>query len=276
MAQAPTPQETGGTPAQPRASATVMLLQDGSDGIEVFMLRRHGKADFGDAWVFPGGLAAQSDYDRSLEPFCSGLDDQEASALLGIPEGGLGYWVAAIRECFEESGFLLARDFEGRLCQPGAPEHEARFADYRSALARGELTLREVCAVESLTLNVTALEYVSFWTTPVVMARRYATRFFVAGVPAGQHGVADGRETVDSRWVAPRVVLAAPDALADLHLHPPTRVNLQWLAAFDTVEACMQAAQVLDKKTIREIVPVINADGSRRSVSLPDGSEVPL
>ena len=263
---------------KPVPSATVMLLRDHESALEVLMLRRHKGADFASAWVFPGGLAAPSDFERSLDPFCSGLDDVHASTQLGVETGGLGLWVAGIRECFEESGFLLARDFEGELCQPGSPEHRARFEDYRVALAQEEITLREVCETENLTLDVGALEYVSFWTTPVPLARRYATRFFVAAVPQGQEGAPDGRETTASRWVTPEAALDAGDQTSDdaMILHPPTRVNLQWLAKFESVGQAMVAARAIDKRDIQEIIPVIDEPKDARSVRLPDGTRVPL
>ena len=43
-----------------------------------------------------------------------GWTEAQASARLGIADGGLNYWVAAVRECFEESGLLLAVDAQGR------------------------------------------------------------------------------------------------------------------------------------------------------------------
>ena len=256
----------------PKNSATIMLLRDkpDGDGIEVFMLQRHAGADFANAFVFPGGLAGDADYAESLEPFCCGLDDRAASEQLGVERGGLGLWVAAIRECFEESGYLLARDFNGALCQPGAPEHAAKFADYRRALATNQIELQAVCEAESLSLMCSNIEYVSFWTTPVVFERRYATRFFVAAVPEGQEGVADGRETVDSIWVCPR------DAIDDarepqLKLHPPTTENLRWLARFDSVADVMTAAERMDKRTIEEVLPVVSRGSDGVRITLPDG-----
>ncbi len=252
-------------------SATIMLLRDkASAGIEVFMLQRHAGADFANAFVFPGGLAGDADYADSLEPFCCGLDDRQASEQMGLERGGLGLWVAAIRECFEESGYLLARDFTGAMCQPGAPEHADRYADYRRALAANEIQLQAVCETESLTLLCSAIEYVSFWTTPVVFERRYATRFFVAAVPEGQHGVADGRETVDSVWVCPRDAIAS-DREPQLKLHPPTTENLRWLAQFDSVDEAMAAAAAMDKASIEEILPVVSRDDAGMRITLPDG-----
>ena len=258
--------------SEPLRSATIMLLRDAAagGGIEVFMLQRHGKADFGNAHVFPGGLASDDDYAQSMEPFCYGLDDLEASRQLGLERGGLGLWVAAIRECFEESGYLLARDLSGGLCQPAVEPQAARYADYRQALADNALTMQSVCEAESLTLMCDGIEYVSFWTTPVVFERRYATRFFVAAVPEGQQGVACGRETVDAVWVCPR---AAIDDAAEprLTLHPPTLENLRWLAEFDSVDAAMAAARGMDKSAIEEVLPVMTRDEAGMRVTLPDG-----
>src|SRR3954464_5291090 len=91
-----------------------MLVRDGADGrspMEVFMLRRNLNSDFvGGAYVFPGGAVDEADRHADLEAWCSGRSDDQASAILGVDEGGLAYWVAAIRECFEEAGVLLAAE----------------------------------------------------------------------------------------------------------------------------------------------------------------------
>ncbi len=95
-------------------AATVMLVRDGADGLEVFMLRRALGASFaGGVYVFPGGRVDAADHAAELEAICDDLDDRQASARLGLDRGGLAYWVAAIRECFEEAGVLLARPVDG-------------------------------------------------------------------------------------------------------------------------------------------------------------------
>lgn len=92
-----------------RDAATVMLVRDGRAGLEVFMLRRNLNSDFvGGAYVFPGGAVDDHDRHTDLDPVCEGRNDADASAQLGIDRGGLAFWVAAIRECFEEAGVLLA------------------------------------------------------------------------------------------------------------------------------------------------------------------------
>lgn len=252
------------TPTQPVDAATVMLVRDGPRGVEVFMMQRHSKADFGGAYVFPGGVAAGADAATDLEAWCVGLDDAAASADLGLETGGLRFWVAAIRETFEESGYLLACDECGRFVDPGAPDLATRFAGHREALDRGRMSALELCRQEGIRLACDRIHYVSFWTTPVVLPRRYATRFFVAGVPEGQHGVHDGRETVESLWLRPSEALT-PDMRRKLKLHPPTVANLTLIQGFASTAELLQAMAERDKTAIREILPkVVTTDQGHR------------
>src|SRR5436190_16422712 len=102
-----------------------MLVRDGAEGMEVFMLRRNLNSDFvGGAYVFPGGAVDQPDRHADLEAISEGRSDDQASQLLGIDRGGLAYWVAAIRECFEEAGVLLAYDADGEIVSLADPEVE--------------------------------------------------------------------------------------------------------------------------------------------------------
>ena len=84
-------------------AATVMLLRDSHGGLEVFMLRRTSRAAFaGGMYVFPGG---------------GRLDHNDG-------HGDAAFVVAAIRECFEEAGVLLAYDRSGVLLDFGDPAVE--------------------------------------------------------------------------------------------------------------------------------------------------------
>lgn len=255
-------------PARPVDSATVMLVRDGADGVEVFMMQRHGKADFGGAWVFPGGVAATTDEESDLEAVCTGLDDASASAELGLESGGLRFWVAGIRETFEESGYLLACDAAGGYVDPGAAGREADFARYRLELDAGRMSALELCRREGLRLACDRMHYVSFWTTPEVLPRRYATRFFVAGVPPGQHGVHDGRETVESLWIRPRDALE-PAMRRQLRLHPPTVSNLSLIRDFRTTGDLLDAMAARDKAAIQEILPKVVGAGDGHRVLMP-------
>jgi 8-oxo-dGTP pyrophosphatase MutT (NUDIX family) len=98
----------------PRPAATLILAREAAQGIEVFLLGRTHLAEFaGGAYVFPGGALDPSDQGGHWAAHCVGMDDAAASRLLGLDQGGLAYWVAAIRECFEEAGLLFACDRSG-------------------------------------------------------------------------------------------------------------------------------------------------------------------
>jgi 8-oxo-dGTP pyrophosphatase MutT (NUDIX family) len=213
-----------------REAATVAVVRDGRDGLEVFMVRRTDAAVFSPgAHVFPGGALDREDRRVEFELRCDGLDDATASAILGVPTGGLGYFVAAARECFEEAGLLLARR-DGELVAD-----VDRYRAHRDALNSGERSMHDVCVAASLTLAVDLLMPFGHWITPVGPPRRFDTRFFVAPAPAGQDPSHDGQETTEGLWMRPANVLAAADR-GHVDLIEPTRHTLSALAEHDCVD----------------------------------------
>jgi 8-oxo-dGTP pyrophosphatase MutT (NUDIX family) len=229
-------------PVPVRDAATVMLVQDGGAGLQVFMVRRSLSLVFGaGAYVFPGGALDDGDRDRNLEGVCQGRTDAEASAALGVKAGGLAFWVAAIRECFEEAGFLLAYGVDGELVRLGEPIAEERFSAHRQALRSGRLRLAGLCESEDLRLPVAAMHYVSRWITPEGSPRRFDTRFFVAAAPTEQTPLHDATETIAHEWVHPADAVARSDQ-GELDLMFPTRRSLEWLAGFDSAAAVLAAA----------------------------------
>ena len=85
--------------AVPVPAATVLLVRDTEEGLQVFLMQRAKKTNFGGAWVFPGGKIDPSDDHSNYASLSPKLSDAEASSNLGINDGGLQYWVACIREC---------------------------------------------------------------------------------------------------------------------------------------------------------------------------------
>lgn len=224
-------------------AATVMLLRDGPDGIEVCMMRRNPASGFvGGAHVFPGGAVDAADRSPDAARSCRGLDDAMASRLAGQPAGGLAFWVAAIRETFEEAGILLARDADGRPVSFGLPDVAARFAGHRRAVDTGAATLVEVCRREDLTLDAGALSLFSRWVTPLGAPRRYDTRFFVAVAPDGQEARHDDRELVDTAWLTPAEALRRHRA-GEIVLILPTERSLEALARFERAADVVAHAQ---------------------------------
>jgi 8-oxo-dGTP pyrophosphatase MutT (NUDIX family) len=216
-------------------AATVMLVRDAEpDGIEVFVLRRTATARFAaGSYVFPGGRVDAADGDPGIVAYCDGLEDAAASAALGIAGGGLAYWVAAVRECFEEAGVLLARGRDGG--PPAVADSDRR------AVHAGELSMIELCRRHDLVLDLGAIRYVAHWITPAGEPRRFDTRFFLAAAPPGQDGWHDDAELVDSRWVRPSAALAAA-GVGELLMMPPTVACLGTLAESDSVEEALAAA----------------------------------
>ena len=253
-----------------RDAATVMLVRDGDDGrLEVFMLRRNLNSDFvGGAYVFPGGAVDPADRHADLEPLCEGRSDADASTALGLdpPSGGLAYWVAAVRESFEEAGVLLAYDADGRIVDFREPAVAERFDRHRAAVDGGERRLVEICADEGLRLAVDGMHYFAHWITPLGPPRRYDTRFFVAAAPVGQTPLHDDRETIANCWIAPSEALSRHlDGEFDLIL--PTIRNLEAIARFDTAAEVLAAASALD--VVPAVLPRVVDDGDGIRILLP-------
>jgi 8-oxo-dGTP pyrophosphatase MutT (NUDIX family) len=255
-----------------RDAATVMLVRDTSDGLEVFMLRRTLAAVFASGlYVFPGGAVDDADRHHEVEGLCIGRSDRDASAALGVASGGLAYWVAAIRECFEEAGVLLARDGDGAVVRFDDHDTAARFSSHRHAVHQGSTRLVELCAAEGLRLDVGGIHYVSHWITPVGEPRRFDTRFFVAAAPAGQEPLHDDHETIESRWVSPSAALEAYER-GELAMIAPTLANLAFLAPHPTAPAALAAAASLPPPPAIQPKLVIDAEGEVRIV-LPTDPE---
>lgn len=256
------------TPVEVRLAATVMLVRDGQKNLETFMLKRNAKSEFVPGqFVFPGGAVDVSDQlTHEAETVSSGLDDVQASNRLGVDSGGLAYWVAAIRECFEEAGALLAGT-DGVDLSLTDPQVHQRFQGYRNAIYAGDLTMVDLCRSEGLSLNFDDLRYVSHWITPIGPPRRFDTRFFVARSPSEQRPAHDGGETVESCWIAPQEAMELHDA-GKFEMILPTIANLEPLLDLESVDEVMHWADGLTE--IPEILPalVMSADGSP-SVLMP-------
>ena len=256
-------------PVQVRDAATVVLARDGAGGLEVFMLRRTLDADFvGGAYVFPGGAVDEADRHTDVEALSDGRTDAEASALLGVGSGGLAYWVAAIRECFEEAGVLLATAGDGRPVSLADPATIERFKGHRAEVNAGRRRLVEVCAREGLRLATGAIHYFSHWITPEGAPRRYDTRFFVAPTPPEQEALHDDAETIANLWVAPATALERHRA-GELDMILPTIKNLEALARHATTAELLEAAAAREREPMPAILPRLTTDREGLKVLLP-------
>ncbi len=219
--------------ATPEVAATVMLLRDGDDGLEVFMIVRHTDvAAFSGALVFPGGKVDPEDYAPDLRDFCRGSD--------ALDDATLGLRIAAVREAFEECGALLARN-SGKDTFLNAGRLQGIEARWRRALAVDEAHMLEMCQAEAIELAIDALVPFAHWITPETQPRVFDTHFFLAAAPAGQRAHHDGHEGADSTWITPSQAVAEAEA-GQRTVVFPTRMNLLKLARSPTVADAIERA----------------------------------
>lgn len=247
-----------------------MLLRDGTEGLEVFMMQRTLSAAFARGqYVFPGGKVDDADHASVFEPICDGLDDERASARLGLDRGGLAWLVAALREVFEEAGVLLARRVDDdEIVALDDPTVADRYNAARHAIHDGELSLADFCADEELLLLVDRIHLVDHWVTPIGERRRFDTRFFVAAAPPAQQPLHDDKETIASRWVLPAEALEMWRA-GELQMFPPTVVSLQLLAQHPTVAVAIDAASGFGIPPVVQPRLVVDENGRTLGIKRP-------
>jgi 8-oxo-dGTP pyrophosphatase MutT (NUDIX family) len=235
---------TADRPASARPSATVVMLRDESRGPELLMVRRRAGEVFGDSYAFPGGLVDANE--PTAHEFCRGITREEANRLLQVEDGGLDFYSAAIRELFEETGILLARDAAENWA---AESPELR--ELRVRVDTGELSWADFLHGEGLHMACDALHYFAHWETPLTRPKRWSARFFMAVMPVEQLVRHDGSELTDSRW------MTAADALSgEFKLPFPTVRNLRMLAELDSVAALIDWADERARFGVVRIRPV--------------------
>ena len=213
-------------PAPLRPAATVLLLRDGPQGIEVLMTRRSMTASFAPgAYVFPGGgidaADAQAHGMAQRRPKQSDLHLTQA--------------IAAIRESFEELGVLFARHADGRW---------ANHDDIAAIDRKGPFAAQ--CQARGLSLAAEQVFVLAHWITDRDLPRRFDVPFLVARMPEGQTPVADETEQFEPVWVRPADALTRHKA-GDFYIIFPTIRTLERLQAFANVDAVLQACAVNDE-----------------------------
>ena len=226
-----------------RSAATVLLIDDRPD-LQVFMMKRNVNTAFaGGMWVFPGGSVDLGDTAENYGDYCVHRSEAQACEALGLDRGGLAFYVAAIREAFEEAGILLAlHRGDHSLLQLDSPATIQRFEAHRDGVNAASLDFLEVLNRESLILDAATMHYVARWITPVGPPRRFDTRFFVARMPTWQQPIHDDHELVHSSWMAPAEILALAER-KEISLMPPTMRMVECLAQFASTAAVMASAE---------------------------------
>jgi len=199
-------------PAVPiRRAASVLMLREGAEGLEVFVQHRVPTMDFAAGMVvYPGGRVDPKDSETvargQLDPVItrthaerwartSVWDQGEASAQQKSGE----IMTAALREVFEETGLVL---------DPGQLFPWAN------------------------------------WVTPEGFPRRFDTYFFVAALTANQEPAHQTTEALRSDWAKPQELFAALER-GELKMMRPTQRTLLDAMELGTVQAIIANDSVI-------------------------------
>ena len=221
-------------PAMPNPASTVVLVwPDQGDGFKIFMNRRPEKmATYAGIYVFPGGRVEDDDWSEKMLGFTRGLSPAEAQQVLGCTQQAqlcLGYWVAAVRELFEEAGIHFFVDGNEESSLPAQARLTGRLDDKRKALQEGELAFPSFLESERLHCDLSHLTYFFHRVTPEHYAVRFDTRFYLAALPSGQRPLDSSEEVAESLWIAPKEALGRSQS-GGFPMMPPTLAVLRTLA----------------------------------------------
>lgn len=213
----------------PRPSAAVVLWREGaSRRLEVFWVQRSEALAFMGGWhAFVGGSVSKADAALPVHGVPQGLAPGTAAAApeslldgLGELPGDMapGLVACALRELFEETGVLLARELPPEAAPP------AGLAEARRQLLADEGAFPRLVAELGATPDASRLVFAGRWLTPPFGPVRFDNRFFLVEWPrsaAVQPEVVPG-ELAGGEWVEPGEaverwrrgeVLAAPPVL---------------------------------------------------------------
>jgi 8-oxo-dGTP pyrophosphatase MutT (NUDIX family) len=233
----------------PAPAATLLLLRDGPDGLEVLMMERPAAAGFAaGAMVFPGGRIEPTDV--ALARHCPQGH--------GVAEQPLVFRIAAIRETFEECGILLAR-------AGGVMLSDAALGALRREHGAGFAALVETAGLE---LAIDALVPYAHWITPADRKKRFDTHFYLAMAPSDQVAAHDGQEAMNTVWTTPQAALLAAEQ-GRYKLIFATQLNLDRLARSATAAEAMAAAR---QEAIVTVCPEWVTTSAGEVIRIPENS----
>jgi 8-oxo-dGTP pyrophosphatase MutT (NUDIX family) len=234
-----------------------MLRDQGSEGFEVFLLKRHAQNIFmGGNFVYPGGKLDKDDVAEEILAQARGISAEQARQTLGEknPEDvSIAYWIAGIRELFEEAGILLAYTKNDQLLSIDDDAMRQRFAFHRRTLQKGEKTFLQIIKEEGLTLALDQCFYYAHWITPEARNVRFDTRFFIARTIPSQEASPDAKETTEGVWLTPAEALQK-NFEGTVALSPPTLKTLEDLSRFHSIDDVLSSLPGLEKSVILPIL----------------------
>lgn len=214
-----------GPPVAPKPAATVVLMRTERGRREVFLTRRpQSMAFLGGYYVFPGGRVDHADLASRATERVIGAHPDDIRQIDQNEHAPLGFYTAAVRELFEESGVLLLADEAGRVVS-GEPYEQMRRSGVHNA-AR----FVESVAAQNLYYAGGRLRFLQVFTTPSFAPMRFHTVFFLAELPEGQEAGIDNPEVDRWLWIEPSAALAE-NRSGGFPLIPPTMAALHMVAS---------------------------------------------
>lgn len=222
-----------------RLSATVILVRDGANGLEVWMQERVlTMANYPGMTVFPGGGVDIRDFPPNKDlakQLWSGRSVSDLAKQLDVkPRQAHALMFAAVRELFEETGTLLLVDDSGTLLRDARPFHRAR-----RRLESHELSFTELLEETGLDVDASLLKPSGRWVGQSEKGVWFDTFTFIAELPEGQEPDVATGEASDANWFPPSLLL---DGWRQglVRFAPSTWAQLHDIAEFNSVAEIME------------------------------------
>ena len=249
------------SPAPARPAATVVLMRDADEGVEVLLLKRVHSAGFvPGAYVFPGGRVDAEDADPVVMSRTASLTMEGAAERMGLRDASppaAAYYLAALREAFEETGILVGRSAGGDPLPTAAASSSVR--EVRNRLLDEGCSFAQALEDLDALIDDAAMEYIGHWITPIAEPRRYDARFFAAEVAPEAEPAIHAAEMLEAIWITPAGALKRT-AEGSLPMVFPTIKTLESLTDFPTVSEVLKEFR---RRSIPSVLP--------RLIRTPDG-----
>ncbi|MEE9347765.1 MAG: NUDIX hydrolase [Robiginitomaculum sp.] len=171
--------------ARPKLAASLLLVRGERGAEEILMGLRSKKHDFmPDIYVFPGGRVDRADSHVQAGDRLNARTSAILTAAMP-PARARASVMAAIRETYEETGFILGEERKNPVHYGG--EHPSWQGFYRSGLSP----------------DLSQIHVIGRAVTPPYRPKRFDTWFFMRRLTASEaeRPIADSDELLDTKWV---------------------------------------------------------------------------
>ena len=229
-------------------------MRDADEGVEVLLLKRVHSAGFvPGAYVFPGGRVDAEDADPVVMSRTASLTMEGAPERMGLRDASppaAAYYLAALREAFEETGILVGRSAGGDPLPTAAASSSVR--EVRNRLLDEGCSFAQALEDLDALIDDAAMEYIGHWITPIAEPQRYDARFFAAEVAPEAEPAIHAAEMLEAIWITPAGALKRT-AEGSLPMVFPTIKTLESLTDFPTVSEVLKEFR---RRSIPSVLPV--------------------